>query len=178
MNKEAVKIQMVDEDIQMLKEALKKTVEVQSTTNDSISFDDETSEMIIKPTHEAFLFSFGLQYGRMLEKGVKNPLTKPIDRLIAHQKELSKSKRVDIYLFNMFSMNYRHDFIEVIWKDSPNMAQHLRSKYNSYYKTYGSMGAMLNFWANLDGGNRDKLETYVLNNPKEYGCSDYAPQLT
>lgn len=63
----------------------------------------------------------------------------------------------------MFSLNYRHDFIEQIWGEETSMAKHLRSKFNSYYKQYGSRAVMVTFYSELDNENREKLENYIIN---------------
>lgn len=60
--------------------------------------------------------------------------------------------------------NYHPDFIERAWADNPRMADHLEGKFSMYYNRYGSEGAMLIFYLNLDGENRRILENYVMNN--------------
>lgn len=82
-------------------------------------------------------------------------------------KELIKEEtnpRSDINKFVYFSMNYPGNFIEQIW-DS-RIADHLKGKFDTAYKKYGSVGAMVGFYINLDNENQKMLEDYITNNYK------------
>ena len=63
----------------------------------------------------------------------------------------------------VFIQNIPSNFIEEIWKDSPNMADHLRSKFNCFCSAerYASANAILKFFASLDESNTEKFCTYA-----------------
>lgn len=64
--------------------------------------------------------------------------------------------------FMMFSLNYKHYFIEEVWGVGSSMAVHLRSKFATCYEKHGSLGVMTAFYIELDCENRDLLMHYVL----------------
>ena len=66
----------------------------------------------------------------------------------------------------LFSYNYPYDFIEKVWEDEPNLANHLKSKFDSYYKNYGARAVMNEFYVNLDSENQSKLDNWIINNYK------------
>lgn len=70
-----------------------------------------------------------------------------------------------INLYVIFSFNYPHNFIQLVW-GSGSLADHLQSKFNGYYQDYGARGVFNTFYAELDGGNRAKLEQWILDNYK------------
>lgn len=61
-----------------------------------------------------------------------------------------------------FALNYPHNFIEECFADTPNMAQHFRSKFNAYYETATSYGALIALIAALGNDNKVKLFNYIL----------------
>lgn len=63
-----------------------------------------------------------------------------------------------------FAMNYPYDFIERVWAGESVLANHLKGKFNYYYETYGSRAVMNTFYCELDGENKRKLMTWVLDN--------------
>lgn len=63
-----------------------------------------------------------------------------------------------------FCMNYPHDFIEKVWADEQWLVRHLSAKFDHYYNTYGSRAVMNTFYCELDGGNKQKLLSWVLDN--------------
>jgi hypothetical protein len=58
-----------------------------------------------------------------------------------------------------FTFNYPMGFV----KDAFN-SKHLEGKFSSSYERFGSMGVLMNFWANLDGNNREILSLWIKNN--------------
>ena len=67
----------------------------------------------------------------------------------------------------MFAFNYPHNFIELVWNEHwDHTIKHLQQKFDTAYKQAGSIGAMCKFWAELDGENREQLETWILANYK------------
>lgn len=78
--------------------------------------------------------------------------------------ENMKSAAIAINKWVFFAMNYPHDFIEKVWADNKNLAQHLRAKFNHYHETYGSRAVMNTFYCELDGNNKRKLMAWVLDN--------------
>ena len=63
-----------------------------------------------------------------------------------------------------FCMNYPYDFIEQVWADEKWLIDHLKGKFNAYYEDYGSRAVMNTFYCGLDGNNKQKLMSWVLNN--------------
>jgi hypothetical protein len=63
----------------------------------------------------------------------------------------------------VFIHNIPSNFIEEIWKDSPYMADHLRSKFNCFCSAerYASANAILKFFASLDESNTEKFCSYA-----------------
>lgn len=62
----------------------------------------------------------------------------------------------------IFGYNYPINFIQAAWKDNPDMAKHLQSKFSSYYDQVGSSAVMSKFYVNLDGKNREILVNYIM----------------
>lgn len=58
-----------------------------------------------------------------------------------------------------FSVNFNHDFIEKCWCDAPEIAAHLRTKFNS--KSCISSGEFLSFFLGLGSNNQIKLCKYI-----------------
>jgi hypothetical protein len=58
-----------------------------------------------------------------------------------------------------FTFNYPMGFV----KDAFN-SNHLEQKFSSSYERYGSVGVLMNFWANLDAENRRTLSLWIKNN--------------
>lgn len=65
----------------------------------------------------------------------------------------------------VFGHNYPHNFIQTVWADNPNLARHLEEKFNKFYSNYryGTM-TFFRWFMELDGGNREKLVTWVNEN--------------
>lgn len=63
-----------------------------------------------------------------------------------------------------FCMNYPYNFIEQVWAGETLLAEHLKGKFNHYYDTYGSRAVMNTFYCELDGTNKQKLLSWVLDN--------------
>ena len=61
-------------------------------------------------------------------------------------------------------MNYPYNFIEKVWADEKLLINHLKSKFDHYYDTYGSRAVMNTFYCELDGENKQKLMSWVLDN--------------
>lgn len=61
-------------------------------------------------------------------------------------------------------MNYTSDFIGKVWADEPWLVAHLESKFDHYWKTYGSDAVMNVFYCELDGSNKKKLMAWVMDN--------------
>ena len=87
---------------------------------------------------------------------------KPSQRKLEKGGALGVSKE-DYYLvvknWVYFTFNYPMGFV----KDAFN-SEHLRGKFSSSYERFGSVGAVMNFWANLDGGNQEILALWIKNN--------------
>ena len=66
----------------------------------------------------------------------------------------------------MFGFNYNHNFIELIWKNSNGMKEHLRTKFNNIYGRKGPGSAMFFFYTELDGTNASILINWISNNYK------------
>lgn len=91
---------------------------------------------------------------------LKKIINESIEKLLTE----GQSDGNPIEKWNYWCTNFHHDFIEKAWADDPNMAHHLRNKFNEYYDSAGSYGVMTKFYLNLDGTNRQILEDYVMNN--------------
>lgn len=69
-----------------------------------------------------------------------------------------------IHKYVMFAYNYPSNFIEEVWADDQHIANHLKEKFSGYYNQYGSQGVLNAFYVNLDAGNQQKLEDWIINN--------------
>jgi hypothetical protein len=69
-----------------------------------------------------------------------------------------------------FIYNLPSNFIEEIWKDSPLLAEHLKSKFTGFCKSegYASANAILKFFAALDESNTEKFCSYASTWIKEH----------
>ena len=76
-------------------------------------------------------------------------------------KELSMTA-INKWVF--FCMNYPYDFIDKVWADETWLAKHLKGKFDYYYDQYGSRAVMNTFYCELDGENKRKLMSWVLDN--------------
>lgn len=76
-------------------------------------------------------------------------------------KELSMTA-INKWVF--FCMNYPYDFIDKVWADETWLAKHLKGKFDYYYDQYGSRAVMNTFYCELDGENKQKLMSWVLDN--------------
>ena len=63
-----------------------------------------------------------------------------------------------------FCMNYPYNFIEKVWADEKLLINHLKGKFDYYYDQYGSRAVMNTFYCELDGENKQKLMSWVLDN--------------
>jgi len=64
--------------------------------------------------------------------------------------------------FVYFCMNYPSNFMDAFG----NMKEHLQSKFNYAYEKYGSVGAMIRFYTELDSENQKALLSWAMNNYK------------
>lgn len=69
--------------------------------------------------------------------------------------------------FMFFGYNFQHNFIEEVWKSEPSLANHLRSKFDSFAKQLGS-GTMgyFRWFMELDNGNKEQLVNWITENYK------------
>jgi hypothetical protein len=69
--------------------------------------------------------------------------------------------------FMYFGHNFKHDFIEQVWKAEPNMANHLRSKFNMYAERLGSgTQGFFRWFMELDQTNKETLTNWIEANYK------------
>jgi hypothetical protein len=108
---------------------------------------------------------------KRFKKGVENetygtpdPLGKSMAKPIQEEIGLKEATGPDspIHAWVMFGYNFSPDFIEQVWQNEQNMVQHLKPKFDSFYKQYGADAVMNRFYAELDGSNQKKLEDWVL----------------
>ena len=66
----------------------------------------------------------------------------------------------DVNKFLTFAYNYNHDFIKEIWGGT-HLEDHLGSKFHNIYERVGAKAVMIDFYMELDGSNRQKLEDYA-----------------
>ena len=64
----------------------------------------------------------------------------------------------------MFGFNYPNGFINQVWSGS--VANHLQSKFNSFYDSVGSKAVFQVFYTSLDNENREILINWILTNYK------------
>jgi hypothetical protein len=59
--------------------------------------------------------------------------------------------------------NIPSNFIEEVWSDNPNLAEHLKAKFTGFCcsEGYASANAILKFFASLDEPNTEKFCTYA-----------------
>jgi hypothetical protein len=61
-----------------------------------------------------------------------------------------------------FAHNFGYNFIEEVWKSEPNMANHLRSKFNSYAQQQGNgTNGFFRWFMELDNGNKETLTDWI-----------------
>ena len=75
-----------------------------------------------------------------------------------------KTMMQGINKFFYFAMNYPYGFIKKVWSDDEPLANHLEGKFDALHRSYGPMGVMNAFYAELDGRNRVKLLNWVAEN--------------
>jgi hypothetical protein len=64
--------------------------------------------------------------------------------------------------FMYFAHNFGYNFIEEVWKSEPNMANHLRSKFNSYAQQQGNgTNGFFRWFMELDNGNKETLTDWI-----------------
>lgn len=89
-------------------------------------------------------------------------------RLITEKFEgfLNENSNVtDMHKIMVFAFNYPPGFIKKVWSDvSPDMVNHLQSKFDNYYKKYGSSSAFNYFYMDLDSENQHKIENWISTN--------------
>ena len=68
-----------------------------------------------------------------------------------------------IHKFVYFGYNFPSDFIEKVWEDS-HLVNHLRNKFDEIYARVGAKAVFNYFYINLDRGNQQKLEDWIINN--------------
>ena len=55
--------------------------------------------------------------------------------------EAGETTNSPIHKFAYFAFNFPPDFIQKVWADNPNMADHLTHKFVGFYKQHGSRAA-------------------------------------
>ncbi len=91
-----------------------------------------------------------------------NSQQKETSENLAENVNMSSADAIRNYVY--FALNYPNDFIDQIWGDEANMAEHLKEKFSSYYKKVGPVGAMNEFFVNLDIENQRQLANWILEN--------------
>lgn len=99
---------------------------------------------------------------RINEDQLRNLIKESIHRILMIKEDYSSYS--PICKWNYFCANYPYDFIETVWADNPNMANHLKEKFSDFYSSTGAYGVMLKFYLGLDGENKKILEDWVMNN--------------
>ena len=70
---------------------------------------------------------------------------------VVEKSEINEAQSISpIHNYVYFAYNYPSDFIEKAWAEDPNMVQHLKSKFDGFYKQYGAGGVMNKFYTELD----------------------------
>ena len=80
----------------------------------------------------------------------------------SHFREVGLIGRKLIY----FGYNYDYDFIQKVWADDPNLAEHLKDKFNVYYNQYGCRAVFQQFFVNLSSDNQVRLVNWINDNYK------------
>jgi len=73
--------------------------------------------------------------------------------------------------FVFFTLNYPQNFLDAF---SLSMKEHLRGKFDSSYQRYGSYGAMVKFWSELDTEQKMKFASWIKENYKGSKLNEYA----
>ena len=63
-----------------------------------------------------------------------------------------------------FIYNYPYNFIEKVWADNPSLIEHLKGKFDRFYKTHGPYGVIPAFYGDLDMNNRKRMMQWVMDN--------------
>jgi len=77
---------------------------------------------------------------------------------------MDKISLIAINKWVYFAMNYPYNFIEQVWEGNDNLIHHLRAKFLSFYELFGSRAVMNTFYCDLDGENKVKLMSWVMDN--------------
>ena len=84
---------------------------------------------------------------------------------VVEKSEINEAQSISpIHNYVYFAYNYPSDFIEKAWAEDPNMVQHLKSKFDGFYKQYGAGGVMNKFYTELDNENQKTLEDWIMAN--------------
>lgn len=80
--------------------------------------------------------------------------------------KLQNQRVLAILNFAYFIYNFPHDFIEKVWSDNSNMAEHLRSKFTARCKGAGycSAGNFMDWFMDLSDGYRTDLLVWIEKN--------------
>lgn len=66
--------------------------------------------------------------------------------------------------FVYFTQNYPDNFMDAFDSNGKIIKKHIQSKFDSYYKTYGSWGVMIKFWVELDAENEKLFAKWIKKN--------------
>lgn len=66
--------------------------------------------------------------------------------------------------FVYFTQNYPDNFMDAFGDKDDYIRKHIESKFDSYYKKYGSWSVMIKFWVELDGDNQEKFASWIKKN--------------
>jgi hypothetical protein len=80
---------------------------------------------------------------------------KPLVIPAGHMKTIADS----VHHFVMFSLNYPHNFVELI--DWTIKTSHIRSKFNNCYEKAGTTGVMISFYSELSIDNQARLTEFI-----------------
>lgn len=68
--------------------------------------------------------------------------------------------------FVYFTQNYPNNFLDAFGEKDNSIRKHIEQKFDYAYKKHGSWGAMVYFWTELDGKNKEKLANWIKENYK------------
>ncbi len=63
----------------------------------------------------------------------------------------------------LFGFNFPPDFINVVWADSPALADHLNQKFEQILSKNDSSSAFFKFYLELDNDNQQMMDEYIKN---------------
>ena len=131
-------------------------------------YDDESSSNADNSGLYEFMNSIGIKWTSTLPTFDKNKIERTNWENGGAVDVLSDNDYFQVVNhFVYFCLNYPQNFFDAFGHGKDDMIRkHIEDKFNKAYDKHGSYGAMVKFWTDLDGKNKDKLADWIKENYK------------